>query len=378
MRVLITGAHFTPAVATIEQLKKYKGTEIIYVGRKTTLEGDKSPSQESQILPKLGTKFIPITAGRLQRSFTIYTIPSLLKIPIGFLQSLHIIFSQKPDVILSFGGYVAVPVVFAGWLFSIPIMVHEQTLVSGLANRISAFFADKIALSFKGNQSYDKPMIITGNPIRRDVLEGAKLDHLEGELDWHTRIFNVARKEKLPVVLITGGNQGSHTINMAVKSCLAKLINIACIIHVTGDNKFNDFEKLKGLGEFEGRYVVMKWIGQEWGRILHKIDLAISRAGINTLTELAWIGKPALVIPLPYLYQDEQNQNAHLFQNLGLVKTLSQSKLSSRVLLENITDMLKNLEQWKKSAITARKIVIPDAAKRLALETVLLYETTKV
>src|SRR3989344_9001367 len=116
MKILITGAHFTPAVATIEELKKVENEEIVYVGRNTTLEGDRTQSVESKVLPALGVKFIPIIAGRLQRSFTPYTIPSLLKIPIGWIQALYIILSEKPDVILSFGGYVAVPVVIVGWL----------------------------------------------------------------------------------------------------------------------------------------------------------------------------------------------------------------------------------------------------------------------
>jgi len=129
MKILVTGAHFTPAVAVIEEFKKRPNIEIVYIGRNTTREGDTSPSIESQVLPDLGIKFIPIITGRLQKDFTLFTIPSLLKIPIGFMQALFFILGEKPDVILSFGGYVAVPLVFIGWLFSIPIIVHEQTLV---------------------------------------------------------------------------------------------------------------------------------------------------------------------------------------------------------------------------------------------------------
>src|SRR3990167_5082544 len=160
MKILVTGAHFTTAVAVIEELKnlpagrqEQKDIDIVYVGRKTTREGDSSHSVESQVLPQLGVKFISIITGRLQRAFTIYTFSSLLKIPIGFLQSFFILLKEKPDVILSFGGYVAVPLVIAGWLLSIPIIIHEQTLVSGLANTISSFFADKVAVSFENDNN---------------------------------------------------------------------------------------------------------------------------------------------------------------------------------------------------------------------------------
>ncbi len=377
MKILITGAHFTPAVATAEQLRKIGDVEIVYVGRKTTLEGDKSPSQESRVLPAMGIEFIPIITGRLQRTFTLYTIPSLFKIPIGFIQAIYIILRQKPDVILSFGGYVAVPVVITGWLFSIPIIVHEQTLVSGLANKISALFADKIALSFQ-NQPLGKKTFLTGNPIREEIL------HPKEKAFEYQKLFNIAKKERLPVILIMGGNQGSHVINLAIEEVLDKLNKIACVIHVTGENKFGDFERLGRLGrsgplrpqiearELGGRYLVKKWIGTGYGTVLSKVDLVISRAGINTLTELAILGKPALVIPIPYLYQDEQMKNAKYFENFGFISVLPQSKLSSESLLKNIKIILKNLDIIKLKAKEAKKVVTDDAAKRLALETILL------
>lgn len=365
MKILITGAHFTPAVAVIEQLKKYPDVKIVYVGRKNTQEGDSSKSLESQIIPTLGVKFIPITAGRLQRYFTIYTIPALFKIPIGLIQALYIVLTEKPDVTLSFGGYVAVPIVIASWLFSIPILIHEQTLVSGLANRISAFFADKVALSFKSNQENGK-YIVTGNPLRNIVIK------IEDKLAGTEEIFKAARKERMPVVLITGGNQGSRIINKTVEECLNKLTKEAFVIHVTGESKFNDFERLRDLGNFGERYLVRKWINEEYGAVLNKVDLVISRSGINTLTELAYIGKPALVIPFPHLYGDEQNKNARYFENAGLVKILPQSKLSGNSLVENIKLLLKDLSKLKQKAKSAKKVLIADAAKRLALETILL------
>src|SRR5260221_10967548 len=133
MKILLTGAHFTPAQAVIEELQDDK-IEIVYVGRTTTREGDSTPSVESEVLPKLRVKFVPIIAGRIRKVFDLWTIISLLKIPIGFIQAPFILLSENPDVIVSFGGYVAVPVVIWGWLLSKPIIVHEQTLVTGLAN----------------------------------------------------------------------------------------------------------------------------------------------------------------------------------------------------------------------------------------------------
>lgn len=367
MKVLICGAHFTPAYAVIEELKKIDFVDIVYVGREQTLEGDSSQSQESKVLPKLGIKFISIVAGRIQRSFTIYTIPALFKIPIGFIQALIIILKEKPDVVLSFGGYSALPIVVAAWLFSIPVLIHEQTLVLGLANKISLYFADKIALSF--NQVVDKPAVVTGNPLRFEIINPGKAGR-------YSRIFKEAKKEKLPTILIMGGNQGSHLINLTVEKSLEKLTKIACIIHVTGDNKFADFDRLKKMAG--DRYNATEWIGEEYGAVLSKVDLVISRSGINTLTEIAYTGKPALVIPLPYLYSDEQNKNAQFFEKLGLVKILPQSKLSADSLLRNVKIMLKNLDYLNKKGKEAGKVIIPDAAKRVALETLLLIQSNRI
>lgn len=356
MKILIIGAHFTPAVAVIEELRKMDpSTKLVYVGRRSTQEGDSTESVESKILPTIGVKFISIITGRLQKNFSIYTIISLLKIPIGFLSAFVILLIEKPDVILSFGGYVGVPVVIVAWLFSIPIIIHEQTLIPGLANKISAFFADKIAISFKESESYDKSKtILTGNPVR-ECIKLAKNQNI---------------KRNLPTILITGGNQGSHIINTTIEKIIEKLTKIANVIHVTGDNKFNDFEGLEQ--KQNDRYNVKKWIGDEIGEVLAKTDLVICRAGINTLTELAYLSKPALTIPIPYLTGDEQNKNAKFFEKLGLVRILPQSKLSEKSLLENIKYMLKNLDDLKIKAEKAKQVVFTDAGKRIALETLIL------
>lgn len=360
MKVMITGTHFTPALAVIEELKKYKNLQIVYIGREVTMEGDPAKSVESEILPANGVKFIPLTVGRLQRSFTFYTIPSLIKIPIGFIQAFFVIFKEKPNVILSFGGYVAVPIVFMAWLFSIPVIIHEQTLVTGLANKICSIFADKIATSFQENDlNKNEKAILTGIPLRKEIIRG----------DIGRRFGNK------PTVLITGGNQGSHVMNLAVEQCLEKLLRVANVIHQTGESKYKDFERLSKLEN--DRYQVYKWI-DNMGEILKIVDLVVSRAGINTLSELAILGKPALVIPVPYLYQNEQNRNAKYFEKLGLVRILPQTHLISENLLKNITSCLNDLNHFNKRAQKAKDVIILDASKRLALETVLLGKSNLV
>lgn len=366
MKILITGAHFTPAVAVIDQLKKIPDVSITYVGRNTTREGDNTQSIESHILPKMGVEFIPIIAGRVQRHFSIFTIISLLKLPIGFIQAFFIVLTQKPNVILSFGGYVGVPVVFAGWLWSVPIIIHEQTLVSGLANKFSSLFADKICVSFDQNHlANNSKIVLTGNPIRKEVLE-AKGQIPEDMKD----LFKESKTNELPIIFVTGGNQGSHLINVSVEQVLDKLTKIACVIHQTGDSKHHDFERLAD--KQSNRYLVKKWIGEEIGEVFEHADLLVSRAGANTLSESAFWGIPTLAIPLPYLYQNEQVKNAKFFESKGLVTILYQSHLSGDNLYEEIKRMFKNLDQLKLQADGAKNLSVQDAAQRIAVETLQL------
>lgn len=372
MKIILTGTHLTPALAVIEEFKNKFNAEIIYIGRSSTMEGDKTESVESKILNNLGIKFLPLISGRLQRSFTIYTIPSLIKIPFGFFQAMYYLLTEKPEIILSFGGYLSVPVVTCAWLLNIPIIIHEQTLVSGLANSFSGLFADKIAISFEKEKSFNnKKIIFTGNPIRSEILKPEVSKDIE-----INQIILLAKKEKKPLILITGGNQGSRIINKIIFDNLKKLTEISCVIHQTGDSKYLDFEKLTVLKKdlnYPDRYLVRKWIEtNDFGFLISKIDLTVSRSGINTLQEMAFYAVPTLVIPLPYLPKDEQGVNARYFEKLGLVKIIYQKDLTSENFITGIKEMLNNLTRLKKKAKKTGKTVIPEAASILALETILL------
>lgn len=368
MKVLITGAHFTPAQALIEELKKIPDVKIVYVGRKYTLEKDSKPSIESQILPGLGIKFIPITAGRVRRVLEFTTLISFLKIPIGFLQALLILIVEKPDVVLSFGGYVGVSVVIPAWFLNIPVILHEQTLVSGLANKVSSFFAKKIAVTFDKKYSFPKnKIVVTGNPFRKELLE----ENIKPSEDV-SHIMRLKQKLKYPLIYITGGNQGSHVINDSVLKIINELSKKALVIHQTGDSSFNDYDKLleqKKIIKNPENYLIKKWFNvKDVSAIYRKADLVISRGGANTLIELAYFGIPTIVIPIPYLYQDEQNVNAKYFEEKGLVQILPQPHLNDQTLFNKINNSLKNLNQLKNKAKESKGVVILNAEQKIIQE----------
>ena len=169
MKIAITGGHST-GLALMEAIKqKYPDWEIYYFGRKYSLEGEKALSFDYKVVSQIkGVNFISLTTGRLQRKLSFSALISLFKIPYGFVQSLFWLLRIKPEVIVSFGGYVSVPLVVAGWILRIPSLAHEQTLVFGLATRINRLFVQKIAVSHR--QLLDKlpksKGVYTGMPLR--------------------------------------------------------------------------------------------------------------------------------------------------------------------------------------------------------------------
>ncbi len=359
MKIVVTGSHFTPAQAVIEKLQKLPDIEIVYFGRKYARDDDKALSAESKVLPKLGIKFIPIIAGKFNRFFSIQTIISLLKTPIGFIQSFYYLLKVQPDLILSFGGFTGMPVVICGWFLSVPSIIHEQGLKMGLANSVSSLFADKVAVSFDEFKTpafvNPKKIEVTGNPIRSEILDS------EIKPSKEIKSFVDSNKNR-DLVLVTAGNQGSHKINLIVEDVLSKLTAGIAVIHQTGDSKYDDYSNLS---KFHSKdYFVTKWIdANDFSYILNHADLAVTRTGINTLIELAVKEVPALMIPIPV--GREQIDNAKFFAKLGLGEELKDDDLTPEIFLKKITEMLRKKKGLKEEAGNVKKVVVMGAEERI-------------
>jgi len=358
-RIVITGGHLTPAQAVIEELKKRGEWEIYYLGRKYSLEGQMIPSIESEVIPKLGVKFIPFPAGRFQRRFSSSTFLSLLRIPFAFVYSLALLLKIRPGVILSFGGYVSLPIVVTGWFLRIPILTHEQTVVSGLANQINAHFAQKVFISFPESLKHfsRNKVILTGNPIRKEIFT-YRISHITYHIS----------QEKLPLLYITGGNQGAQVINQAVVAVLSELLQKYRIIHQCGKLDFNHitYHISHITSRLRNRYFLTDYVdSKDIGWVLNQADLIVSRAGANIVSELAALGKPAILIPLPWAYKDEQIKNAQMLVGVGTAVILSQTKCNGKNLKDAIDEMMDNIEDFKANASKAKKIIIKDADQKI-------------
>lgn len=339
MKILLTGGHMSPALSVIEKLGK--DNSLLVMGRKYTFEGDKTYSFEYKTFTELKIPFESITTGRLQRTFTIHTIPSLLKFPLGFFQSYKIVKKFKPDVILSFGGYISLPVVVSGFLLGVPIVIHEQTLGAGLANRVASIFATKICISWNSSQKFFPKFktVLTGLPIKQ----------------FSTSNFSL-KDFKKPAIFVTGGSTGSHTINLLIEKHLEKLLGKFFVIHQTGDSYFKDFERLNNLrenlnGNLKERYILKKFIDPlDFASVLKKADLVVSRCGINTVFELIYFEKIALLIPL----NNEQDENARFMKYNKIAEIFSQNKPEEEF-YDLLISMYSKINDYKKNSKTAKE-----------------------
>ncbi len=343
MKILVTGGHLMPALSVIDFLTKDKKIEIIFVGRKYNLDSEESYSLEFQEVKRRRLKFIPFTAGRLKKEFSFSAIKNFFLIFVGLVYAVKIILSEKPDRILSFGSFLGFPFTFVGWLLKKPVFIHEQTLNPGFANQFGAFFAKKVFVSFPQAAKFfpQNKTIISGNPIRKEIFS------------IQTKPFSIEKNR--PVIYVTGGSLGSHSLNEHLKKILPALLEKNIVIHQTGNVKqYDDYATFVALQKnlpamLKKRYFLREHIySDEIGYIYSLADLVISRSGANIFFELIALKKPAILVPLPWSSRQEQQKQAELFTSLGLGEVFSQFEKSEK-LLDLINKMFSNLKSYQKS-----------------------------
>lgn len=335
-KIVLTGGHAgSTAFTLIEELRKQKRKwDIYWIGYKSSVEGEKVPTLSSIYFPKYGIKTYGITSGRIQRRLTRYSYLSLLKIPMGFFHALLILIKINPDIILSFGGFSAFPVVVVGWLLRIPVIIHEQTAVVGRANRYSSIFAQKVAISRETSFEFfpKRKTVLIGNPIPKGITISTTKSTLP----------------KTPVIFITGGQSGSVTINNVIERVLSTLLKDFRVIHLTGIKQEPKFKKIWGTFH-EGlrkRYEVYGMVDpKKYDFLFNFSQIVISRAGANTVSKIIFAKKPSILIPLPISYLAEQEKNANYASDFGTARIINQNELTSERLVREVKYLTKN---WKK------------------------------
>lgn len=313
-----TAGHVTPNIALAPKLKE-KGFEIKYIGSKEGIE--------KEIIKDAGIDYYEISSGKLRRYFDVKNFSDPFKVMKGVFEASRILSKEKPDVIFSKGGFVAVPVVIAASIKKIPVVAHESDLTPGLANKISAPFCDKVCVTFRESLSYikDGKGILTGTPIRTEILEGSRIKGKE----------ICGFKDDKDIILVIGGSLGARSINDEVRKNINKILTEFNIIHICGKGNLDkNCEKLNGYKQFE-------YVKEDLKHFLKASDFIISRAGANVIFELLALKKPSLLIPLSKkISRGDQILNANSFEKEGFSLVLDEDiMMESDVFMDKLKEL---------------------------------------
>lgn len=341
MKILISGGHLTPALAFIDLVKaEHPQDKIVFVGREFSQNRLRQKAVERSEVEARGIKFISLASvsADLNRLADLFIKPA--KFLYSLIQANQILNQEDPDVFLSFGGYLAVPLALIAYLKKVPIVTHEQTKVAGRATQFLSKLADKIAVTFENTKYLPElnNLVVTGNPLRPAIFN----EKVQQPAWFHST-------DDCPLLLIMGGNQGSKKINDVVQALLPELIKDWQIVHLCGrPNLENNYKKkltraaaiLKP--EEKNRYFVKEWIsGSDLSWLYRYAYGAISRAGVNSLLELTALDVPTIFIPLPQANFNEQLENAQWLADSDAALILEEKELN----LENMKFFIKQLRQ---------------------------------
>jgi len=296
VKIILAGGGTLGSVSPLLAIADKYQAEYLFVGSHY--------GPERKIVKDQDINFVAIKSGKLRRYFDWKNFVDILKIKLAFFQSLGIIGKFKPDIVLTAGSFVAVPVVWAAWLMRVPVIVHQQDIKVGLANKLMAPFANKITVTFKEQTTDFKhsKVVVTGNPVRQMQIEDTYK----------------------PIVVITGGGLGARHLNDFVKKFIPQLLKKYEVHHILGDKNWDQKLDLEG-------YYPYKFIKRGMINLLSQADIVISRAGMSLITEVAALKKALVLIPIPNSHQE---RNAAFFakKNAAIMVKQGSDKILGRYL----------------------------------------------
>ncbi len=366
-----TGGHLFPILAVVGEIKNLINNNVFQIpfGEGTRIEfmfiGPKTIGEEVLAKEKISHKII--MAGKLRRYASLQNIFDIFKIPLGLIQSLWHLFFFMPNVVFSKGGYGSVPVVLAAWIFRIPIIIHESDSIPGLANKFCAALSRRVAISFDEAAKYfpKQKTALIGNPVRMSLFGGSK--------EQAKQVFGLSGAKS--IILILGGSQGAEAINDLIFTSLLLLVKRCEIIHQCGSTNFETIKQMMG-SQAPSDYHLFPFLDDNQMRqAMAAADLVVARAGAGTITEIAALGKPSILIPLPNAAANHQLKNAIEFANFGGTIIMEEMNLTPHLFQNEIFSLLDNPDLLKKMGENAKKFSHPDAAQRLAQEILNLAKT---
>ena len=355
-----TGGHLFPGIAMAEEFQaRNPGTIVIFVSTGNRME--------KSVLSKTDFELRIVTAAGIKGRGLWNQLMSVLKIPKGILESIRILKEFSPDLAIGLGSYSAGPVIIGAWLRRIPIAIQEQNILPGVTNRILARFAKRIYTSFDNTRAnFDSHKVRwTGNPVRRELIDLVERHASENEKSTGDKLFTV---------LIVGGSQGAHRLNMAVIEALGQLENKGHLyfVHQTGEA---DQRRVREAYLNSNIQSTVQSFFDNMAELYSRADLLICRAGATTVAEITALGKAAIFVPFPYAADNHQALNAGSLADAGAAEMILESNLSGEVLRQKIEFYAAHREAIAKMAAESRRFGNPDAAAKIVNDCYRLVES---
>lgn len=352
MRLIVTGGgtggHLFPGIALARGIQeRIPETSVLFIGTSRILD--------QQALREYGFDLATLRCGGFKGLKPREQLQNMLSLGGAFFSALKLLLRFKPDLVFGVGGYVTGPVLVAARLLQIPVVIHEQNAIPGLANRLASRLADRVCISLPCKPPFpvDKSTW-TGNPVRREILEAA----------WQKQ-KNPDQIKKTQTILVLGGSQGAHRVNTLMIEAMRRLVREQPdirVIHQTGEKDRDMVARhYAGMG-LNARVVAFI---HDMAGAYSQADLAVSRAGATTLAELSVMGLPTLLIPYPHAADQHQHANANWYVQGGGAVLLEESALNGEILANIISERLHNLDELHKMKENMRELSVPQATERL-------------
>jgi UDP-N-acetylglucosamine--N-acetylmuramyl-(pentapeptide) pyrophosphoryl-undecaprenol N-acetylglucosamine transferase len=368
VRILIagggTGGHLYPGIALARELRRRDPSgQVSFVGTATGIE--------SRVVPREGFELDVIRVAGLKGKGRADRLRGILLLPTAATDAWRTISRRRPDVVVGVGGFASGPVLALAALRGYPTMLLEQNALPGLTNRLLARFVRAAAVNFEAALSYfPRTGFVAGNPVRPEFFPAQNeeandpFDSSEAasglDLTQGRALRNAGR------VLIFGGSQGAHAINVAMVEAASRLAATGrqlAITHQTGERDLDLVRTAYGRAGLAARVEAFVF---EIDREMKIADLVICRAGATTLAELAASRRPAILVPLPTATDDHQRKNAEVFGRAGAALVIDERDLSGTRLAEDIASLVADPARRRQMSEAARTLARPDAAARIA------------
>ena len=342
-----TGGHLYPGIAVArEVLARRPHTQITFAGTARGIE--------SRVLPREGFTLDLVRSGGLKRKSIAERTRGAFLLPLGLMDASRILSNRRPGLVVGVGGYSSGPVVLLAAIRGIPTLLLEQNAVPGLTNRLLAPFVRAAAVTFESTETFfGAKAFVSGNPVRPEFFDAAASPRGSDTTDGASGVR----------VLVFGGSQGAHAINVAMVEAAAQLAAGGPPLRLTHQTGERDVEMVRDAYRHVGLAAVVEPFLYDMGRQLGQADLIVCRAGSTTLAEIAAVGRAAILIPLPTATDDHQRRNAESVASEGAAEVLLQSSLTATTLAQRILALAGDRDRRTAMERAARAMAKPDAAR---------------